>query len=64
MQEVIPTKIKPEEIVSAPLSVKDGEFEIIAEGENFRYIISKQTGMFHSIIKDGKEQITAPSKLS
>ena len=64
LQEVIPTKIKPEEIVSAPLSVKDGEFEIIAEGENFRYIISKQTGMFHSIIKDGKEQITAPSKLS
>ena len=64
LQEAIPTKIESEEITSAPLSVKESEFEIVAEGENFRYIISKQTGMFHSIVKDGKEQITAPSKLS
>ncbi len=38
------------------------EFEI--SGETFRYIISKVTGSFTSIVKDGEEQISGPVMLT
>ena len=37
--------------------ITETEKEFIAEGENFRYVISKRYGNFTSIVKDGKEQL-------
>lgn len=64
LQEKLPVPVIIKEIKKQPLNLIDGEFETIAEGENFRYVLSKQTGMFNSIIKNGIEQLTAPAKLS
>ena len=46
------------------LEVTETEFEITAEGEGFRYVLSKQTGFFESIVKGGEELLTKPMKLS
>ena len=64
LQEKLPIPSKPEEITSAPLKLTDGEFEVVAEAENFAYVLSKQTGGFVSIKYSGKEQLALPSHLS
>lgn len=63
VQEKLPVKVlSPEN--GEPLTVTDGEFEIKAEGEGFSYTLSKQTGFIISAVKDGKELISAPMKIS
>ena len=37
--------------------ITETEKEFIAEGENFRYVVSKRYGNFTSLVKDGKEQL-------
>lgn len=64
LQEAIPIEVKAEEIASAPLLIKDGEFEVIAEGEDFSYTVSKQTGSFVSIKIKGEEQLLEPARIS
>lgn len=48
----------------APLDVTDNGREIVAEGSNFKYVFSKLHGGFTSIVKNGKEQICAPVRLT
>ena len=38
--------------------------KIIFESDNFRYVFSKLYGSFESIVKNGKEQLAAPVKLT
>lgn len=64
LQERLPVTVKTTEVQAEPLNITDGEFEITAEGNDFCYVLSKQTGNFVSIIKNGKEQLLEPSKLS
>ena len=64
LQVEIPTEKIKEEITAEPLEVTETEFEITAEGEGFRYVLSKQTGFFESIVKGGEELLTKPMKLS
>lgn len=64
MQEEIPTVIIKEKSEASPICLTDGEFEITAQGENFRYVLSKQTGTFISIVISGEEQLLEPAKLS
>lgn len=64
LQEKLPVEIKPDEVYEEPLTLKDGEFEVTAEGDGFKYIISKQTGNFVSIKVNGEEQLAAPAFLS
>ena len=63
LQEQLPVKVvnKP---CGDPLNVTEGDFEITADGEGFRYVISKQTATFTSIVKDGRELLALPAKLS
>lgn len=64
LEEKLPVPIAPDKIEKQPLGISDGEFEITAEGENFRYVLSKQTGMLVSVVKGGREQLLEPAKLS
>ncbi|MEE1005620.1 MAG: beta-galactosidase domain 4-containing protein, partial [Acutalibacteraceae bacterium] len=64
LEEKLPVPVVYAETEKQPLILSDGEFEITAEGENFRYVLSKQTGMLQSVVKNGIEQLTAPAKLS
>ena len=64
LQEEIPVPIVMAEAEKQPLNLINGEFEAVAEGENFRYLLSKQTGMLESIVKSGEEQLKVPAKLS
>ena len=64
LEEKLPVKIVNEETESAALAVTESKFDITAEGEGFKYVISKQTGTFTSIIKNGTEMLEAPMKLS
>lgn len=62
--EKLPVTVKPSELSSAPLALSESGLDIIAEGEGFKYTVSKQTGFITSIVKDGEEQLAAPFKLS
>lgn len=64
LQEQLPVTVQKTEVHGEPLNVTDGEFEITAKGNDFCYVLSKQTGNFVSIIKNGKEQLLEPAKLS
>ena len=64
LQEEIPAEKATNEITAEPLSVTETEFEITAQGEDFCYVLSKQTGFFESILKNGEELLTEPMKLS
>lgn len=64
LEEKIPVKIERREVTGTALNVTESEFDITAEGEGFKYVLSKQTGTFTSIIKNGGELLTAPMKLS
>lgn len=47
-----------------PLALTEDDYEITAQGDAFRYVLSKQTGTFVSISLHGEEQLTAPVRLS
>ncbi len=47
-----------------PSKVEENNNFVIFSGESFRYTFSKNLGTFVSLVKDGKEQITEPVKLS
>lgn len=64
MQEKLPVKIINRKTASERLSLTDSKLYAVAKGENFSYTVSKQTGNFTSIILCGKEQLSAPAKLS
>ncbi len=64
LEEKLPVPVVYAETEKQPLILSDGEFEAVAVGENFRYVLSKQTGMLQSIVNNGAEQLTAPAKLS
>lgn len=64
LEEKLPVPVVIAEAEKQPLNLINGEFEAVAEGENFRYVLSKQTGMLVSVVKNGEEQLTAPAKLS
>ncbi len=64
LEEQIPVPIAACKTEKQPLILSDGEFEAVAQGENFRYVLSKQTGMLQSVVKNSAEQLTAPAKLS
>ncbi len=64
LQEEIPAEKATNEITAEPLNVTETEFEITAQGEDFCYVLSKQTGFFESIVKNGEELLTEPMKLS
>ncbi|MEE1239977.1 MAG: glycoside hydrolase family 2 TIM barrel-domain containing protein [Acutalibacteraceae bacterium] len=64
LQEQLPVLIVIDEPQKQPLPLHNNEFELIAEGENFCYVLSKQTGMLLSIVKNGEEQLSEPAKLS
>ena len=64
LQENLGVEAEPVAAAAQPLSLTEGEFEITAEGQNFKYILSKQTGMFSSIIINGEEQLAGVSRLS
>jgi len=64
LEEKLPVKIVNGENSFAPISATESEFDITAEGEGFKYVLSKQTGTFISIFKNGKELLEAPMKLS
>ncbi len=64
LQEQIPVTVIPEEVTAEPLSLQNGEFEVIANGDGFVYTLSKQTGTFTSIKLNGEEQLLEPMKLS
>ena len=46
------------------LTLSQTDFAFIAEGEGFRYVLSKQTGFLTSVVKNGEEKLAAPMKLS
>lgn len=64
LEERLPVPAVIAEVQKQPLELRNGDFEIIAEGENFLYVLSKQTGMFENITVKGEEQLKAPAKLS
>ena len=64
LEERLPVKIVNDANSSEPLALKESEFEITAEGNGFKYVLSKQTGTFTSVAKNGGELLTAPMKLS
>lgn len=64
LEEKLPVKIVNNKNNSESLSVTESEFDITADGEDFKYVLSKQTGFFTSIEKAGKEHLTNPMKLS
>ena len=61
-QEIPLTTVKEPD--GAPLTLTQTEFTVIAEGEGFRYVLSKQTGFLTSMVKNGEEKLAAPMKLS
>lgn len=64
LQVEIPTKRVSEPVTAAPLVLYEEEFDVVAEGEGFRYVFSKQYGGFTSICIRGKEQLLEPMRLS
>lgn len=62
-QAEIPTETIPAPKAAA-LNTEETDKYLTATGNGFKYTLSKQTGMLTSIIKDGKEQLLEPMKLS
>ena len=46
------------------LSLLETDLEIIASGEDFRYVLSRQTGMLTSMVLSGEEQLAKPAEFS
>lgn len=49
---------------AAPAAVRQTKDAFIAEGDGFRYTISRHTGQLVSVMKNGQEQLTAPVQLT
>ncbi len=64
LQEKLAVEVEKLDVTGEPLEIKETEFDIIAEGNGFKYVISKQTATFTSIVKDTEEQLMEASKLS
>ncbi|MBQ9965217.1 MAG: glycoside hydrolase family 2 [Clostridia bacterium] len=64
LEEEIPTEVKQSEITFEKATLREEDFEIIAEGENFRYVFSKLYGGFVSMVVNGEEKLLEPSKIS
>lgn len=64
LQETLPVPVSDLVLTGKPLSASESEFEITVVGDNFRYLLSKQTGMLTSIVANGNEQLYEPVKIS
>ncbi len=64
LEKEIPIKIEKQEITSPKATLKEELYEIIAEGENFRYVFSKLYGGFVSMVVNGQEKLLSPQKIS
>ena len=64
LQETLPIPVSDLVLTGKPLSASESEFEITVVGDNFRYLLSKQTGMLTSIVANGNEQLYEPVKTS
>ena len=64
LEERLPVPTVIDEPQKQPIALSGSEFDITAEGDFFRYVLSKQTGMFENITVKGEEQLKAPAKLS
>lgn len=49
---------------TSPVNVEENHRSIVVSGENFRYVLDKRTGLFVSLIYNGKEQIERPMELN
>jgi len=49
---------------TSPMNVEETNRSVVVSGENFRYVLDKRTGLFESLIYDGKEQIERPMELN
>ena len=49
---------------TSPMNVEETDRSVVVSGENFRYVLDKRTGLFESLIYDGKEQIERPMELN
>lgn len=63
-QVPLPVPVISEAETGKPLTLLENDREIIAAGKNFRYVLSRQTGMLTSIILDGEEQLARPAAFS
>ncbi len=64
LQEKLPINIVENTSYCESLKLTETEFEVIAEGENFKFVVSKQTSAFLSIKNKGVELLTEPTKIS
>ena len=62
-QVALPVSIQ-EEKPGKELTLQETAREIIATGQNFRYVLSRQTGMLASMVIDGEEQLSMPVSFS
>ncbi len=63
-QVELPVPILKEKVNVKPLTLEKTEREIIAKGDCFKYVLSRQTGMLTSMMIDGKEQLSAPMEFT
>ncbi len=64
LQEKLPVPTVKAEVASAPLALEETDFDVIAAGDGFRYVLSKQTGFLTSIEIGGEEQLAEAMRLS
>mgnify|MGYP000845936948 FL=1 len=64
LQVALPVPLELEEVEKSPLVLKEDEFAVVAEGDKFRYVFSKQLGNFISIVINGTEQLLEPVSLT
>ncbi|MCR4718674.1 MAG: DUF4981 domain-containing protein [Firmicutes bacterium] len=57
-------KIVKNEFCTIPAKTSEDDSFIVFEGENFKYCFSKDLGTFVSMLKNGKEQLTAPIRIT
>ena len=63
-QVKMPVPTSPDTAERKPLHLAETEQEIIASGNGFRYVLSKQTGMLTNIYVNEKEQFVAPMEFT
>lgn len=63
-QVELPVPLLKEKETSMPLMLKETEHEIIACGNQFKYVLSRQTGMLTSIMINDKEQLSGPMEFT
>jgi len=60
----LPVKVKAIEKCSQPATVEEDAHFITFSGEGFKYTLSKDIGSFISLVKQGKEQLLKPAKIT